>query len=259
MLSVVPWWSWLVQRQGYSLPLEKSKSIRVQDSKRVPKKGTIAVHGCSALPFGSWLLPLTITCSHTKCSHCIPSPHPFPTWPSLPTHPFILLTRASNILTFHYPSPISFYTCILFSFFCNSLITFWLSGYFQIASYPPPRLKVLCQRQTLVRCFDPSMTAILGPERMLTEYRISSEIIQFQRKQPIYKPLCILIVHAPYNFGGALNQVHGCLQLPALCCMLMLCLLCFPAKPWESQVASNKWLGKCEENLRQRLIPTSVR
>lgn len=163
------------------------------------REGRIVAHGCSALPFGSWQQPVTIIWSHTTCIHCIHSPYPLPTSPSLPTHCCILLTKASNFLPFHGPSPLSIHMWSLFSFwkFSDSFPTFRL---FSNYSSPHPQLKVLWQRQTLARCFASFMSALLGPERMLAEYWISSEIIQLQWKLPIYKPLCILTVHTQYNF-----------------------------------------------------------
>lgn len=48
------------------------------------------------------------------------------------------------------------------------------------------------------------------------------------------------------------NQVHSYLQLPGLCFLLILCFLSFSVKQWEPQVAWNKWLVNCEENLSER-------
>lgn len=86
-----------------------------------------------------------------------------------------------------------------FFLFGSSLILFHLSGWFQIAS--PLQTKVLCQRQTLARCFVPFISVPLGPEKMLPDYWISSEIIQLQWRLLIYRPLCILTVHIQWFFG----------------------------------------------------------
>lgn len=192
---------------------------------------------------------VTIFCSYASCICCIPTPQPLPTSPSLSNHSCILLTKTSNCLPFPWSQACK-YSHAKFVFLLEILIVFQLSGCFQITS--PLQLKVLWQRQTLARCFAPFMSVLLGSERMLAEYWISSEILQLQWKLPICRPLCILTVHTRYDFLG---RESGS-QLLTIASSLffvntILPFLPFPVKQWEPQVAWNKWLVNSEENLRE--------
>lgn len=110
-----------------------SSEFKSPKKKKSPGEGRTVVHGWSFWPLSSWQWPVTTICSYALCIHCILSPHPLPTSPSLPTLLCILLTRASNFLSFHDPSPISIHMWSLFSFwkFSDSFPTFRLfSNYF---------------------------------------------------------------------------------------------------------------------------------
>lgn len=191
---------------------------------------------------------VTIFCSYASCICWIPTPQPLPTSPSLSNHSCILLTKTSNCLPFPWSQACK-YSHAKFVFLLEILIVFQLSGCFQITS--PLQLKVLWQRQTLARCFAPFMSVLLGFERMLAEYWISSEILQLQWKLPTCRPLCILTVHTQYDFLG---RESGS-QLLTIASSLFFVNTVLPFLPCEAvgttsslEQVAGQWWGKSERD-----------
>lgn len=144
------------------------------------------------------------------------------------------------------------FTCeFFFSFRKNSLIRFQLSGCFQVTPIKSAVTEVDFSKMLCSLHFCPTWTW-----NNVGWIWISSENIQLQWKLSIYRPLCILT--ATHDFLGWQSGP----QLLTIANSLLFVNTVFPlllAKQWDQQVAWKKWLGNCEENLRQRLIPKSGR